>query len=365
MILYPLFLLFFIFGFILFKNIGLPLETKAEKDYKVSVLIPARNEEKNLPNLLSSLQSQSYQPFEVIVIDDFSSDKTAEVAESYHATVIKNSPLPEGWTGKNWALWNGYRASQGDIIVFLDADVRLAPHALISLLRAREKSGGAISVIPYHYTEKFYEKLSLLPYILGLYAFTSPFERKRSEKGLYGSCIVTDRGDYEKINGHNSVKAELLDDLTLGRKFANAGVKVENFLGSRLVSFRMYPYGIKNEMEGFSKGAALSTATLKPATTVLIAIWLIGLLAVEFVTPFLLVLDFSVWLPFVFGYLIYTLQIFYFIKISGRYGLTLPLLHFVSSIFFIIVMLYSLYQVNVLGAVSWKGRQIQVGRDHE
>lgn len=349
-------------GFILFAKIQLDSHDESlKRNCRVSIIIPARNEETNLPFLLDSLKIQTYRPYEIIVVDDFSWDRTSEVAKDYCVKVIQNSELPDSWTGKTWAVWNGFLKSSGDILVFLDADVRLAPRALEALLNTRERSGGAISVVPYHNTEKFYERFSLVPYLLGIFAFTSPFEKTNAGKGLYGSCIVATREDYEKINGHNSIKSELLDDLNLGKKFSEAGINVENFIGSNLVSFRMYPYGIKSEIEGFGKGAVLSTAALKPATILLIALWVLGLLTVGLITPFLLFMRNTWALPFLAGYFIYTVQIMYFLKYTGHYGKVMPVMHFLSSMFFILIMLYSAYQVTFIGSVSWKGRQVKVG----
>jgi len=357
-----IFILECIFGFVLYSKIrldsgGEPLKNSG----KVSIIIPARNEEKNLPFILNSLKAQTVQPDEIIVVDDFSSDATVEIAGKYNVKVIHNTELPDNWTGKTWAVWNGFLQSTGDILVFLDADVRLAPRALESLLRTREQSGGVISVVPYHYTEKLYERLSLVFCLLGIFAFTSPFERKNSSKGLYGSCIVATRKDYERINGHNSIRSELLDDLNLGKKFSEAGIHVENYLGCDLVSFRMYPNGIQSEIQGFGKGAVLSTATLCPATVVLIALWVVGLLATGLVTPFLFIFGHPWALPFLGGYIIYTLQIIYFLKCTGRFGWFMPIIHSIPSIFLIFVMLYSAFQVTFLGSVTWKGRQVKVG----
>lgn len=350
-------------GFILFAKVRLIIpDTALLRDYKVSVIIPARNEEKNLPHLLESLKNQSYKPYEVIVIDDFSTDSTCETASGFDVKLIQNSTLPEGWTGKTWAVWNGYKESSGDLLVFIDADVKLAPRALEALVSKREKSGGVISIVPYHQTTRFYEKLALLPCLLGVFAFTSPFERNNKQKGLYGACIVATRDDYEKINGHQSIRGDLLDDLCIGRKFAAAGVKVENFIGTDLVSFRMYTGGFRSLIQGFGKGAILSTATLRKPTVIFIAVWLIGLLACEFITPFF-ILNGHIWtMPFIAGYMVYTLQIIYFNKWTGRYGIIISLIHMLSSIIFIYIMLYSIYQVTFLGYVSWKGRHINVRR---
>jgi len=348
-------------GFVLFRRVQLSRSNGSFKSTaKVSVIIPARNEEKNLPVILQSLKNQTYIPYEIIVVDDFSTDKTNQIANQFGVKVIKNTTLPNGWTGKNWAVWNGFLNSSGDILIFLDADVKLAPNAIESLLKTREESGGVISVVPYHCTEKFYERLSLVPYLLGVFAFTSPFERRNRQKGLYGSCIVTTREDYEKVNGHMSVSGEILDDLSLGRRFIEGGVNVENYIGFDLVSFRMYPNGILSEIQGFSKGAILSTAVLNPLTITFIAIWVLGLLSVGLIIPLLAIIIHSQLLPFLLGYLLYAVQIMYFLKYTGNYGKLIPVLHFLSSIFFVFVMLYSAYQVVFLGCVTWKGRKIKV-----
>ncbi|MCM3631276.1 glycosyltransferase family 2 protein [Paenibacillus glycanilyticus] len=347
-------------GFVLFRRNTVPVSRDGPfQERRLSVIIPARNEENNLPYLLGSLETQSHKPYEVIVVDDHSEDRTRAVAEGYGVKVIANPDLPSGWTGKNWAVWNGYLQAGGDLIMFLDADVRLAPDALRSLLTAREKEGGVISVVPYHVAEKLYERLALIPNLLGLFAFTSPMERTNPDKGLYGSCILTTREDYEQAKGHESVRGEVLDDLNLGARFMESGVKITNYIGRGMVSFRMYPGGIKSEIQGFSKGAVLSTSKLNIRTTLLVAVWLIGLIAAE-AAPF--AIGTPVLLPLAIGYVLYTLQIYYLVRYTGRFGIWLPAVHLLSTVFFLYIMLYSVYQVVVLRKVAWKGRSIEVGR---
>ncbi|WP_138494852.1 glycosyltransferase [Paenibacillus pinistramenti] len=345
-------------GFGLFRRKLLPGSAAPYTGGRVSVIIPARNEEGNLPYLLSSLRAQTYQPAEVIVVDDASADRTRAVAESCGVTVLQNHELPPGWTGKTWAVWNGFQASTGDILVFLDADVRLAPEALNTLLQVRARAGGAVSAVPYHYTEKFYERLALIPNLLGVFAFTSPFEQRSPRQGLYGSCIVTSREDYEAVKGHDGIRAEILDDLNLGAQYRAAGLPVTNYLGGREVSFRMYPDGIRSELEGFSKGAVNSTAQLSPYTVLLVAVWFIGLAAAQ-----------SLWFAWqadwiyaaLAGYLLFAAQILLLARPVGRFGLVMPLLHVLSVLFFLIVFGYSAYQVVFLKKVIWKGRTIKVG----
>ncbi len=367
----------YVCGFILFSKAG---SSKLKGHYngkdRVSVIIPARNEEKNLPNILESIKLQTYVPYEVIVVDDFSSDRTAEIAGQYDVKLIHNKELPEGWTGKTWAVWNGYLHSSGEILLFLDADVRLSPGALEALLTAREKAGGVISVVPYHIMEKFYEKLSLVSYLLGVFAFISPFEKGRRKKALYGACIMTGRDNYEKTGGHNCIRSEILDDINLGKQFSKAGIRIENYIGNGLVSFRMYPYGIRGELQGFSKGALNATSQLKTGTTVMIGVWVSGLIIAGLSAPVFLVMaavsaaftepasfvafDYSLAAVFLSGYVAYSAQILYFMRHTGRYGIIMPLLHFLPSLFFICVLASSFYQLHFVGAVTWKGRQVLI-----
>ncbi|MEZ0117856.1 UNVERIFIED_ORG: 4,4'-diaponeurosporenoate glycosyltransferase [Heyndrickxia coagulans] len=342
-------------GFVLFRKRPLPQANGTAGREKISVIIPARNEENTLPALLDSLNKQTTKPGEIIVVDDHSEDKTKETAEKFGVTVVSAPDLPDGWTGKTWAVWNGYVKSTGDLLIFLDADIRLAEHAISSLVTAQKQQGGAISVVPYHHTEKFYEKLAMVLNLLGIFSFTSPFERLNRQKGLYGACICVSREDYDKIGGHGNIRAEMLDDLNLGAHFQQAGIPVTNFTGSGLVFFRMYPGGFSHELQGFAKGAVLSTSAIHPFTIAAVVFWILGLLISELGC-------FSGMPYFVVGYLLYAAQIYYFNRHAGNFGILHPLFHFLSMIFFLVVILYSLYQSHFRKKVFWKGRYIDVGR---
>jgi len=333
---------------------------KALPGGRVSVIIPARNEEINLPHLLGSLVRQSVQPDEIIVVDDHSEDGTRAAAERYGVRVLSAPELPAGWTGKNWALWNGYLHSTGDILVFLDADIRLADDALEALLATRSRLGGVISVVPYHQAEKFHEKWAMILNLLGAFAFTSPFETSSPGKGVYGACVVASRSDYERIGGHESVRGEMLDDLTIGAQFMRHGIPVHNFLGAGKIRFRMYPHGWRSELEGFAKGAILSTSSLSPWTLLFVIVWIVGLVASE---SFPLFYGTQLFVPLLAAYVAYSLEIFYFNRSVGSFGLMHPLLHVLSLLFFLVVVAYSLYESVILKKVAWKGRFIDVGRN--
>lgn len=127
-------------SFILFAKFPILKRDKAEdKQYKVSVIIPARNEEGNIGKILEDLMGQKDDTYEVIVIDDASDDRTYEIAKSFPVDVIKVKNKPEGWAGKAWACQLGSEKSSGDILLFLDSDVRLGRYAVRSLVGEYKK----------------------------------------------------------------------------------------------------------------------------------------------------------------------------------------------------------------------------------
>ena len=109
--------------------------------YKISILIPARNEERTLGQLLQSIAHQTLKPHEIIVIDDHSDDATAEIARRAGCIVMTSKDFPEGWTGKPWACWQGAQKATGDIFLFLDADTFLETDGLSKIVSTYLQKG--------------------------------------------------------------------------------------------------------------------------------------------------------------------------------------------------------------------------------
>jgi len=168
---------------------------------RVSVLIPARNEQATLPHLLRAMQQQRLRPLEVIVIDDHSTDQTAAIARTAGVRLIEAPPLPAGWCGKTWALHHGSHQAQGDLLVFLDADTEPRADFLLHLVAVHQQLGGLVSVQPFHRTEKPYEQLSVLFNLVGLMAV--PLGPGCGV--AFGPAMVTSRQEYEQIGGHEAV----------------------------------------------------------------------------------------------------------------------------------------------------------------
>ncbi|GAA4692328.1 glycosyltransferase [Nocardioides conyzicola] len=239
----------------------------------VSVVVPARDEEATLPALLESVWGLEVAVREVVVVDDGSRDTTAAVAHALGATVLPAGDPPPGWTGKAWACHVGARASSGDVLLFLDADTRLAPDALGGLLQVHDAYGGLVSVQPFHTAVRPYEQLSAYFNAVGVLA-TGLFRRRpRGRVMAFGPCLLTSRADYERAGGHAVVRAEILDDVRLAAAYQRAGLPVTCAVGGRSVQMRSYPGGFRQLASGWTKNFASGASAAAPGPTLGAVAW--------------------------------------------------------------------------------------------
>lgn len=224
----------------------------------VAVVIPARNEAERLPWLLSSLQLSRPAPAEVVVVDDGSEDATAAVAAAYGVRCLAAGPPPADFGGKQWAVVRGALATSAPILVFLDADVTLAPGALGTLVRELADHPGLVSVQPWHEPGAAVEELAAGVNLAALLASGAGGRTGRSggTPVAFGPCLVTYRRDWERTGGHARSPGGVLDDVDLARAYRAAGLPVRVLLGGELVRFRMYPGGWPDLLSGFRKNVA-------------------------------------------------------------------------------------------------------------
>lgn len=249
----------------------------------VSVIIPARNEERALPILVGSLRELNTEVAEILVVDDESEDATASAARSAGATVLVAADRPAGWTGKAWACHLGAHASSGDLLLFLDADTVLAPDALGGLLTLHERHGGLVSVQPFHRVVRAYEQFSAYFNVMSLLA-SAAFARgsARSSAGqphrrpmAFGPCLLTKRSDYQLVGGHTVVRGEILDDVQLAAAYDRAGLPVKCAIGGQSIWMRSYPGGLRQLAAGWTKNIA-SGATAATTGPTLASVWWVG-----------------------------------------------------------------------------------------
>jgi len=362
-----LFFFFWFLGFIFLWKIPALKKGKNHNNlsHKISILIPARNEEKNLGQLLQSIARQTLKPHEIIVIDDHSEDATAEVARKAGCIVMRSKDLPEGWTGKPWACWQGSQKAAGDIFLFLDADTFLEPEGFSKIVSSYLDKGGLLSIQPFHKMKRRYERLSAIFNIItmaGMNAFT-PLGPKLKPIGAFGPCMICSREDYFMVGGHEKARGEVLESLAIGREFLKANRKVHCYGGKETISFRMYPDGFQSLVEGFSKGFGTGANAMSIVSLLMIVGWVFGGVGVTRQLVQSVILGNPTEL---LGWLIldvlYILQIHWMLFRIGNFGFSTALLFQIPLIFFVVVFAYSIVRIFLVRKVRWKGRDVKTAR---
>jgi chlorobactene glucosyltransferase len=228
----------------------------------VSILVPARNEEDNIRRCLESLLAQDYPRYEVIVLNDESTDQTGIILEQMaahnpHLVVLDGNPLPPGWYGKNWACHQLAEAAQGELILFTDADTIHHPLTLtdgVSSLVAQ--NADLLTAIPHEKLDSWGERI-LLPYLffscLAFFPIGIAFRLKNPVLCYaIGQFLLFKRSSYLQIGGHQIIKGKIMEDLTLGRMIKKAGLRWRMADGGLRVQCRMY-HNFSGTWKGLSR----------------------------------------------------------------------------------------------------------------
>ncbi len=228
----------------------------------VSVIVPARNEVTNLPALLDSLVQQHYPCYEVLIVDDASTDGTAELVRryaGYDVHLLHSEGPPTGWTGKNYACWLGARASRCPWLLFIDADVTLKPEALcLSVSYALHHAIEALSLFPFQRCLSFWERL-LLPFAYQHYFIGMQPQRIHALDGpalANGQYMLLRRESYFAVGGHAANTGSIIDDVALATRYKTCGIIPYVCRGEQVIAVRMYR-SLPAIIEGFGKNAYL------------------------------------------------------------------------------------------------------------
>jgi chlorobactene glucosyltransferase len=217
----------------------------------VSIVVPARNEARNIARCVTSILATTYPNIELLVVDDSSTDGTADIARQAigsdaRARVVNNAPLPEGWFGKQWACATGANLARGTLLQFTDADTIHAPDLVTRSVNAIVRADADLfSVAGRQELGGFWEKI-IQPQIFTVlsmrYGGTESVNQSTRvrDKIANGQCIFVKRGSYEAIGGHGSVRASVAEDLMLAQRFFSARKRVVLMLGVDQLSTRMY-----------------------------------------------------------------------------------------------------------------------------
>jgi chlorobactene glucosyltransferase len=338
----------------------------------ISVIIPARNEERNIDRCLQSLFKQSYPDIEFIVVDDRSSDETPRILSELEKAdarlhIVHGVELPPGWAGKPHALVQGAAAARGEWLCFMDADTFAEPGLLWSTYRtAMEQQADMFSILTEQELGSFWERTILPLVFLGL-SYGFPAQRVNDPHApdaiANGQFILVKRSVYEKIGGHTAVKSRIDEDKAIAILAKHSGYRLIIADGRMVARTRMYT-SLAEMWEGWTKNIYLGLqdrlwlllfgAFLGLVVSVMLPLWLFGgivCLASGGGNPAVVV---TIEAAVLWIYLILKrLEACRAFRISGGYAFTFPL----GALIFTCMMTASAYNVISGRGVLWKGRR--------
>jgi glycosyltransferase involved in cell wall biosynthesis len=328
----------------------------------VTAIVPARNEESVIAACLESLACQP-EIAEILVVNDQSTDRTASVVRGLMEKVpnlrlLESAGLPDGWVGKNHALWIGVQQAKGAWLLFTDAD---AEHEFNSAARAlqlaQEHNAALVSFSPEQITRNWYEK-ALIPYVyLRLakhFSFDDVNDPNSRAAAANGQFLLIRRDVYDSIGGHPSVAGEVLEDVAFAMRVKAAGHRIWFGSGQGIIRVRMYR-SFSAMWQGWKKNlyrliGATPWAVIREMESNLPWIPLL-LLILGLKYPFLLFLG-----------------VLFLIARQTSYGFELARNHFPFSFIFYYVpavalyvgVLWASYRSHVHGRIQWKGREYSI-----
>lgn len=331
----------------------------------VSVLIPARNEEKNIAACLDTVIQQGSLLAEIIVYDDHSTDNTSKIVQSYAAVsdkvrVESAVPLPSGWCGKNFACAQLAKVAKGDWLLFLDADARLLPEAISRMVgEAQRRQATMLSCWPGFATHTLVEKI-LMPYlnfvVFSLYPgiltyLKQPEFQFNPKLGLaHGACMLFERESYHSFGGHERVKDQIFEDTRIAqlwRADQRTGLCLD---GQDIVTLRMYS-SFTEIWYGFQKN-------FFPAFSYEYNFWLFLLVHISvFLCPFILFVTYSN--PLLAFTLLLVLMTRTTLLIRFRQSFFSLIFHPLGELLLVILGLSSWWRCKSGKGVVWKGRAYQ------
>ena len=313
----------------------------------VSLVIPARNEARNIAPCVDSALASTYPRLEVIVVDDHSTDDTATIVRAITARdprvrVMSPAPLPAGWFGKQWACAAGAADARGEVLGFMDADTRQAPDLVTRTVNALiARDADLLSVAGTQELGTFWERMiqpQIFSIMLQRYGGTELVNRSRraTEKIANGQCLWVRRPAYDAMGGHAAVKHEVAEDLALAQHWFRAGRNVALVLGLDQLTTRMYT-SLRELIDGWGKNIYAGGRNAMPFGAVGRAIYPLALVAPSLfalVPPVVLMLGLLgvvgstglVWASIATGAnLVWWLLVYGWLRLSPLYALLHPL----------------------------------------
>ncbi len=335
---------------------SLPRSDRQNAEF-ISVLIPVRNEEKNIRNILSDLIHQAYKNIEIIVFDDQSQDRTVEIIKEFididdRIKLIHSNFLPVGWLGKNHACHSLSKQAKGDYLLFVDADVRISGDPIGKALAFSKKHNlSLISVFPKQIIETPGEKItvpnmnfilvSLLPLILVRKL------RFPSMAAANGQFMFFRAKEYNSLEPHQLMRNNKVEDILTARFYKKKRLRIACLLGTREIVCRMYS-SFSDATEGFSKNVIEFFGNSFLAA---VLFWLITTLGF---IPVLLFLP----LKFLILYIIFYVLTRVFVSVASRQNVFYNVISVIPLQFSMGLFIYKAFVNKFFRKYQWKGRNI-------
>jgi chlorobactene glucosyltransferase len=343
---------------------------------KVSIILPARNEEKNIKKCVESLLNQDYPNFELIVINDGSKDKTLDIIKQipdkeFKLKIVNIQSKPDEWVGKNWACYKGYLESSGEVLLFTDADTYHVENTLtLSVLYFIKYELDALNLLPRTIGGNLLTKLILPSYTLHQYTFCSPVvtnDPNNKKKYIYflGQCYLIRRDAYEKIGTHKAVSNQIFEDLAIGKKLRELKFKMNmiraefNLYADTIRSSRhilnqvfrvIIPYYRENKLGAIKVTMFHFAINFLPPLLLIYSILSIqfshGSPALQLISLILSVITISI------AVILSLLQFRYGLNQNAWYGLGAPLGAWIYAIAHVIALMKAIGK----SSINWKGR---------
>src|SRR3972149_5429710 len=241
------------------------LDTPLNETHSISIIVPMRNEEKNVERCITSLMNQNYPRYEVIAVDDMSTDNTPTILEDLskkypNLRLVRGSSPPQGWVGKTYALWQGVRLAKGDWLLFIDADTYSNPYTLKAVVYyAGKHKVDMLSLFPFQELYTFWERV-IQPIIFVSIASALPHDKINNpnlkEAFAIGQFILIRRKVYEAVGGHESIRDRIVEDVALAKLVKGKGYSLRIAGGRSLIKTRMYT-SLHEIWEGWTKNLFL------------------------------------------------------------------------------------------------------------
>lgn len=335
---------------------------------RFSTLVPARNEEANIGPCVRSLLTQQYPDFQVIVLDDESSDGTWQVlvtlaARDSRLRVLRGKPLPDGWVGKSWACHQLVQAADSELLLFTDADTRHHPQTLLNAAAALiAEEADLVTAFPKQDVISWAERLAIpvLPWsILSFLPLGLAYRlRTRFLSAAIGQFMLFRRDAYEQIGGHAAVRQHTIDDVALGRSIKAHRLRLRLVYGGSRIRCRMYE-NLYQVYEGLTKNLF---GIFENNVPVFLFIWL--WLAVVFLEPLVVLVLAATGatmseLSLGLAAAAVALSLLLWAVSTWRFGFPLYLVFmYPLTILFAVTIALSSMVLTISGRSTWKGRRI-------